>query len=51
MKRLCTAAVFASALATQAWAENNPLNLSGRLDVGYRYYFDDGQYAGQAAFS
>jgi hypothetical protein len=48
MKRLCAAAVVASAWAVPAWAEGNPLNLSGRIDLGYRYYFDDGQYAGQA---
>jgi hypothetical protein len=30
-------------------AEENPLNLSGQLDLGYRYYFDDGQYDGQAS--
>ena len=48
MKCLGMATLSALVLAGPAVAAENAFNLSGQLDLGYRYYFDDGRREGQA---
>jgi hypothetical protein len=42
------AALASFAFATSALADDLPFDLSGQVDLGVRYYFEDGLYAGQS---
>ncbi|MFK7835026.1 MAG: hypothetical protein AB8B60_02290 [Sulfitobacter sp.] len=48
MQHVGAALLTAAVLAAPAAQAETPLNLSGQLNLGYRYYVDDGQYQGQA---
>ncbi|KAG1648357.1 hypothetical protein GQR58_029893 [Nymphon striatum] len=43
-----TAEAPALALSAPAYAADDAASISGQFDAGYRYYFNDGQYDGQA---
>lgn len=47
MKTIGLAAVSVLALSAPTLADGNDLSFSGQIDLGFRYYAEDGQYAGQ----
>ncbi|MEP5731699.1 MAG: hypothetical protein ABJL67_20245 [Sulfitobacter sp.] len=47
MKRFGMASISALLLGTPVLAQDSGLNISGQIDLGYRYYFDDGPFAEQ----
>lgn len=47
MNRFITPVLAALALTGTAIAQDADVSVSGRVDLGFRYYLDDGAYAGQ----